>query len=165
MNHLIHNKYHPRIHLIVSGDNLCYCDLYYPIKPIFEYAVCFFDLVQRECVGYQGRGVDAALLDELQRLGAVAAVNAAGLECQVLAVHIGQRQRLDVIIARHHGDNGVGPCRFPGHAEGFRAARHFNHYICAAVIAVFQYKILYALGLCGQYIGVMLFYKCASGIA
>ena len=42
----------------------------------------------------QQLGVELALGNELQRILAITAVNAAGLEGQILAVHIGQRQCL-----------------------------------------------------------------------
>ena len=55
----------------------------------------------------QRLGVEFAIGNELQRLFAVAIVNAAGLEGQIFAVHIGEGKRLRLVVKRHHCDNGI----------------------------------------------------------
>ena len=48
----------------------------------------------------QWLGIELALGNELQRFLAVATVNAASLEGQILAVHIRQRQSLRLVVQR-----------------------------------------------------------------
>ena len=55
---------------------------------VFEDAVCFFDLRERETVGDERSGVYLALFDELEYLVAVTSVYATGLEGEVFAVHL-----------------------------------------------------------------------------
>ena len=52
----------------------------------------------------QQLGIELALGNELQRFFAITAVHATGLEGQILAVHIGQRQDLRLVVKCHHED-------------------------------------------------------------
>ena len=58
----------------------------------------------------QRLGIEFALGNELQSFLAIATINATGLEGQILAVHIGQRQGLRLVVKRHHRDNGIIEC-------------------------------------------------------
>ena len=64
--------------------------LNHPIQFPLEHPVRLLDILQLIPVRNQRRGVDLALFDEPQDLGAVAAVHAAGFEGEVFAVHVGQ---------------------------------------------------------------------------
>ena len=55
----------------------------------------------------QRLGIELALGNKLQRFLAIATVNAAGLEGQVLAVHIRQRQGLRLVVKSHHRDDRI----------------------------------------------------------
>ena len=73
-------------------------------------------------MGDQRCGVDLALFDEPQDLVVVAAVDAAGFEGEVFAVHVGEGKGLGFVVEGHHGDDGVGPGAGPGQTEGVRCA-------------------------------------------
>ena len=83
------------------------CDLDHAVALVFKEFVCLVDLRERIGVRDQRLGVELAVGDEFQRLVAIAAVDAAGLEGQVLAVHFGQRQGLRSVVKCHHRDDGV----------------------------------------------------------
>ena len=55
----------------------------------------------------QRLGIELALGNKLQRFLAVAAVNAAGLEGQIFAAHIRQRQSLRPVVKRYYRDNRI----------------------------------------------------------
>ena len=61
----------------------------------------------------QRLGVELALGDELERFFAVAAVDAAGFEGQILAVHIGEGKCLRIVVECHHRDDGIGARALP----------------------------------------------------
>ena len=65
-----------------------------PIQLVFKEVVSFLDILQLIAVGDQRGGIDLALFDQAENLGAVAAVDATGFEGQIFAVHLRQRQRL-----------------------------------------------------------------------
>lgn len=62
---------------------------YHALFLVFEYPVCLFYLAEREAMSDKRRGVNLALLDEMEYLFAVASVYATGLEGEVFAIHIG----------------------------------------------------------------------------
>ena len=79
--------------------------------------VSILDILQLIAVGNQRGGIDLAGFNERKDFGAVAAVDAAGFEGQVFAIHIWQRQGLGFVVESHHGDNGIGSGAFPGQAS------------------------------------------------
>ena len=58
-------------------------------------------------------GVDPARFNQLEYLGAVTAVDSAGLERQIFTIHIGQRQKLRLVVQRDYRDCRVRPRAFP----------------------------------------------------
>ena len=93
-----------------------------PIQLVLKDMVSFFDIFQLIAVGDQRGGINLACFDEGENFGAVAAVDAAGFEGQVFAVHIRQGQSLSLIIEGNHCNNGIGPGAFPGQTEGILGA-------------------------------------------
>ena len=61
----------------------------------------------------QRLSIELPFCNELQRFLTVAAVNASGLEDQIFAVHIRQRQGLCLIIKRHHRDDRIRASALP----------------------------------------------------
>ena len=106
---------------------LIYRHLYHPILFIFKDAVGFLNFAQWETVRDEGCGVYPALFNQAEHLFAVAAVNAAGLEGEVFAIHIGKRKNLRLVIKGHHGNN----CIRAGIFGNFRgsAAEIISNYI------------------------------------
>ena len=84
--------------------------------------VSILDILQLIAVGNQRGGIDLAGFNERKDFGAVAAVDAAGFEGQVFAVHLRQGQGLGFVVEGHHGDDGIGPGAFPGQPEGVLGA-------------------------------------------
>ena len=74
-----------------------------------------------------------------QYLLTVAAVDTAGLEREILSVHVWKGQCLRMVVKRHHRDDGVRTRALPRHAERVIAPRHLNHHIRATVETVFRY--------------------------
>ena len=91
-------------------------------------------------MGDEGQGVQLTLCDEAQGLGAVAAVHTTGLEGQIFAVHIRQRQGLRPVVERHHRYDSVGAGALPCQTEGGLRPRYLQHHIRAAVVAVGLYE-------------------------
>ena len=89
----------------------------------------------------QRLGIELALGDELQRFLTVATVNAAGLEGQILAVHIRQRQGLRLVVKRHHRDDRIWTSTFPCKFKCALCSGHLEYDICTAVIAVLANEI------------------------
>ena len=54
---------------------------------------------------------------EVEYLGTVATVYSTGLEGKILAVHLGQRQYLRLVIQGNNRNNGIGPGTLPGQPE------------------------------------------------
>ena len=81
-----------------------------------EQVVGFLDAAEREAVGYQMGGVNLAFGNQLHDFVAVAGIDTAGLECQVLAIHPRQGQYLFLLIERDNRNDGIGtgapPCEF-----------------------------------------------------
>ena len=106
-------------------------------------------------MGDERLGVQFPLRDETQRFLAVAAVHATGLEGEILAVHIRQRQDLGLVIQCHHRHDGVGSCALPRQPEGSVRPCHFQHHICPAVVAVGTHKGGAVLRLHGEHLRVV----------
>lgn len=87
------------------------------VQSVLKYPVGLPDVFEWEPVGYERSSVDFAVGDETQYGVAVAAVDSAGLECEVFAVHFRQGENLRGIIHCHNGDNGIGSGTFPCHSE------------------------------------------------
>ena len=138
-------------------------NLDHAVQPVLEDAVGFFDILQCVCVRDQRRGIDPAFLDQLQRLCTVAAVHAAGLEDQVLAVHVGQGERLRAVVEGDNRDDRIWARAFPRHVEGGLGTGDLQHNVRAAVIGVGENEILQAVRFGGQYIGVVLADKVQPG--
>ena len=88
-------------------------DLNNSVAFIFKKLIRLVDLRQRIGVRDQRLGIELALGNELQRFLAVATVNAAGLEGQVLTLHIGQRQSLRLVVKRHNRDDCIRASALP----------------------------------------------------
>ena len=67
-----------------------------PIQFVLEDVASLLNIFQLIAVSDQRGGIDLACFDESEDLSAVAAVDTAGFEGQVLAIHI--RQRLDLSL-------------------------------------------------------------------
>ena len=74
-----------------------YSHLNNPIQFVFKEVVSLFDILQLVAVGDQRGCVDFACFDEGKDLGAVAAIDTAGFEGQVFAVHFRQGQSLGFV--------------------------------------------------------------------
>ena len=83
-------------------------------------------------------GVNLAHLDEAQNLRAIAAVHAARLEGQILAVHLGQGQNLRFIIQRHNRHNRIRASALPRQAEGILCTRNLQHNISPSTLAFWR---------------------------
>ena len=95
--------------LIVSAEAAVSTPLHldHAVPPVFEQRIGLLDAAEGVGVGDEGQGVQLALCDEAQGLSAVAAVHTAGLEGQIFAVHIRQREGLRLVVERHHRHDGV----------------------------------------------------------
>ena len=87
---------------------------------------------QRIGVGDQRLRIQLPGRDQTQDLPTAAGVHAAGLEGQILAVHLGQRQALALFVHSSHHHDAAGPGRLPRCLEGIRAARSLNDHVRAA---------------------------------
>ena len=165
-NNIVLNKSKVRrvLAFSLSTDSLLInCNLNNPVQLILKKVVSHLDILQLIAVGNQGCGIDFALFDQAEDLGAVAAVDAAGFEGQVLAVHIRQGQGLGLVVEGNHGDDGVGAGALPGQAESVLCAGHFQHHIGAAVVGVGEGECLAFFRSADQHIGVMFLNKSDAG--
>ena len=137
-------------------------DFYYAVFFVFEDAVGFLDAAEGEAVGDEWGGVDFALLDEAKHFLAVAAVNAASLEGEVLAIHVGQGEHLWLVVEGYDGDDGVGACALPSQAERVLGSSHFQHAVGSAMVAVISYKLLALVGSGEHHLRIMLLYEAAA---
>ena len=74
------------------------------LLPVLKHSVSLLDILQTIPVSNQRRRVDQPLFNQRENLGTVAAVHTAGLEGQVLAVHVRERQYLRTVIESDYGD-------------------------------------------------------------
>ena len=96
----------------------CNSNLNNPIQLILKEVVSFFNILQLVAVGDQRGSIDLTCFNEGKNLSAVAAIDTAGFEGQIFAVHLRQGQGLGLVVESHHRDDGIGPGAFPGQAEG-----------------------------------------------
>ena len=137
-------------------------DFYYAVFLVFEDVVGFLNAAEGEAVGDEWGGVDFALLDEAKHFLAVATVNAARLEGEVLAIHVGQGEHLWLVVEGHDGDDGVGACALPCQLESGGSASHFKHTVGTAMVAVALHEVHTFIGRGEQHIGVVIFHKSAA---
>ena len=83
------------------------CHFHDIISSFLEQIIRRFNLIQRENMCDERCSIQFAALDQPQDFCGVAAVHAAGLEREVFAVHIGQRQRLRLVIQRNDSDDRI----------------------------------------------------------
>ena len=116
-------------------------------------------------MGYERCSVDFAVGYEMQYGVAVAAVDPAGLEGEVFAVHFRQGENLGGIIHCNNGDNGIGSGAFPCHSECFIASGSLNHPVCPSMGAVTQDKLPAFFRGSHQNIRIVLSYEiCPVGV-
>ena len=110
----------------------------------------------------QRRCINLALLDQTEDFRAVAAVHTSGLEGQILAVHIGQRECLRLVIESNYRHNSIRSGTHPRKLEGVLRSGNLQKYICAAVIRVGVDIILTFLRLAKQHISIVFLDKLRS---
>ena len=108
------------------------------IQLILEYSVGLVDVAECEVMGYEWRGVYPALFNQRQYLLAVASVHTAGLEGEVLSVHIRKRKNLRLVIESHYRDNGVRPCALICQTEGPFCSGDFQYSVSSSMFALLQ---------------------------
>ena len=96
---------------------------------------------------------------EMQYGVAVAAVDPAGLEGEVFAIHFRQGENLGGIIHCNNSDNGIWSGAFPCHSECFIASGSLNHPVCPSMGAVTQDKLPAFFRGSHQYIRIVLSYE------
>ena len=88
------------------------------VGAVGEQGVGVLDAAERVAVGYQVRRIYLAFGNQLHDFVAVARIDAAGLERQVLAIHPRQRQYLFLLVESDNRDDGIRsgttPCQFKG---------------------------------------------------
>ena len=146
--------YHP-----LGSDNR---HLNHSVQFVFEDAVGFLDFAQWEAVRDEGSGVNLSGFNKAKDFLAVAAIYAACLEGEVLAIHVGQGKDLRLVVKGNHGYNSIGAGTLPGQAEGVVSSSHFEHAVGSAVVAMLQDKLLAIFGRGEQHIGVMLLHETTS---
>lgn len=86
------------------------------VGAVGEQGVGVLDAAERVAVGYQVRRIYLAFGNQLHDFVAVARIDAAGLECEILAVHPRQRQYLFLLVESDNRDDGIrssaSPCEF-----------------------------------------------------
>ena len=84
-----------RLFLLIRRRN---CHLHYTVAALLKQIVRRFNLIQRENMRDERCGIQLTVFNQPQDFCGVAAIHAAGLEREVLAVHIGQRKRLRLVV-------------------------------------------------------------------
>ena len=97
------------------------------VGTVGEEVVGFLNAAELEAVGYQMGGVNPAFGDELHDFVAVAGIDAAGLERQVLAIHPRQRQYLFLLIESDNRDDGIRSGTTPCQFKGVPVSGNLNH--------------------------------------
>lgn len=85
------------------------------------------DASERVAVGYQMGGIDLAFGNQLHYFVAVAGIDDAGLEREVLAIHPRQRQYLSLLVERNNRCNGIGPGAMPCKFKSILSSGNLNH--------------------------------------
>ena len=99
-----------------------------------EEGVGFLDAAEWVAVGYQMGCVDLPFGDELHDYFAVAGIDAAGLEREVLAVHPRQGQYLFLLIERDNRDDGVRSSASPCEFKCILTSGNLNHSVGATAL-------------------------------
>ena len=92
-----------------------------------EEGVGFLDAAKRVAVGYQMGCVNPAFGNHLHDFVAVAGIDTAGLECQVLAIHPRQGQYLFLLIEGYNRDDGIRSGTTPCEFKCLLATGNLNH--------------------------------------
>ena len=104
------------------------------VVAVGEEVVGFLDAAEWVAMGNQIGCVNLAFGNQLHDFVAVAGIDAAGLERQVLAIHPRQGQYLSLLIERHNRYNGIGtgatPCKF----KRILGSRNLNHTVGATAL-------------------------------
>lgn len=104
------------------------------VGAVGEQVVGFLYAAEREAVGYQMGCVDFAIGNELHDFVAVAGIDAAGLECQVFAIHPRQGQYLFFLVERDNRDDGIGAAAKPCEFKSILSSGNLNHMVGATVL-------------------------------
>ena len=115
--------------------------LNHAVQFILEQVVCLGDVGEFVTVRNQWRSVNLARLDEAQNLCTIAAVHAARFEGQVLAVHLGQRQHLRLIVERHNRHNRIRASALPRQAKSILCTRNFEYHISTSSLTFLAHYI------------------------
>ena len=87
-------------------------------------------------MGDERCGVYPTLFYEAEDLLTIATIHATGLEGEVLAVHIGQRKNLRLVVKSHYGNDGIRTGSLPCEAEGVIGSGHLKYSVGSSMIAV-----------------------------
>ncbi len=107
-------------------------------------------------------GVNLSCFNKAKHLLAIASIHATRFEREVLAIHIGQRKHLRLVVEGYHGNDGIRTSTLPRQTEGVVGTSHFEYSIGSTMVAIPENKILTFFRSSEQYIGIMLAYKCLS---
>ena len=108
------------------------------IQLILEYSIGLVDIAECKVVGYEWRGVYLALFNQRQYILAITAVNAAGLEGEVLAVHVRKRKNLRFVVESYYRDNGVGPCALICKTQGVPCSCDLQYAVSSSMFALLK---------------------------
>ncbi len=131
----------------------CDSNLYDAVQPILKDPIGLLDLRQRKTVGNQRCGVQLPLFDQRENLCTITAVHTAGLEREILSVHLRQGQRLILFVQGHYRHHGIGAGTLPGQLKGVLSTGHFQHHIRSSMVRDFLHKLLTILWLAYQNLG------------
>ena len=120
--------------------------LNHPIQLVLEDVVGLLNLTQRETMRDERSSVNLSLLNQAKNFLAIASVDAACLEGEILAIHIGQRQKLWLVVKGHYGHDGIGSGTLPRKAESVIGSCHFEHTVSSTMFAMLLDKILAIFG-------------------
>ena len=104
------------------------------VGAVGEQGVGFLNAAEGVTVGYQMGGVNPSFGDELHDFVAVAGIDAAGLERQVLAIHPRQGQYLFLLIEGYNRDDGIGTGTTPSEFKRILASGNLNHAVGATTL-------------------------------
>ena len=130
------------------------CYLYNTVTAAFKQTVCLLNAAQRKAVGYERRCVDFTIYDKPQYFITITTVNASGLEREVFAVHIRQRQYLGMLIKSHHSDNGIRTRRLPRHSESIVRTGHFNNTVGTTMLTDSHHHLEAVFRAYNTYLGI-----------
>ena len=99
-----------------------------------EDGVGILDAAERVAVGYQMGCVNFTFGNQLYDFVAVAGIDTAGLERQVLAIHPRQGQYLFLLIEGYNRDDGIGTGTTPSEFKRILASGNLNHAVGATTL-------------------------------